>query len=112
MIESKGLIFLYDLPRTFVNSVKITDIILNACGYELTEPVSFKQQKSDINHPLINGVIRVDLKEVDTVAKAIKYFEIKDKNNNVWHCRALPFDKDLCNPYKDIINENKCVFLR
>lgn len=39
MIDNKPLIYLYDLPKTIVTSVKIAEIIKKACGYELAEPV-------------------------------------------------------------------------
>lgn len=48
MQENKPLIYLYDLPKSIVTSVKITEIIRNACGYELSEPVQFKEPRPSI----------------------------------------------------------------
>ncbi len=45
--------------------------------------------------PLIGGVIEVDQKDFQAVAKAIKYFDISDGSGKVWHCRALPCMKEL-----------------
>ncbi len=45
--------------------------------------------------PLINGIIKVDQKDFLAVAKAIKYFDIADDYGKVWHCWALPIDKEL-----------------
>ena len=106
--ENKHLIYLYDLPKSIVTSVKITEIIRNAAKYELTEPVQFKDARisatTGLLSPLINGIIKVDQKDFQTVAKAIKYFEITDGQNKTWQCRALPFDKDLIGGQKNILN--------
>jgi hypothetical protein len=95
--ETKAFIYLYDLPKMIVTSVMISDVIRKACAYELTEPVEFKvarvSNKYGIPSPLIDGIIKVDQKDLTTIAKSIKYFEITD-GEKVWPCRALPFDKD------------------
>ena len=31
--------------------------------------------------------------ELEKISKEIKYFDIKDDNGNVWHCRSRPFEK-------------------
>jgi hypothetical protein len=36
---NKQILYLYDLPKSIVTSVKINEIIKNRCGYELQEPV-------------------------------------------------------------------------
>lgn len=114
--ENKPFIYLYDLPKSIVTSVKITDVIRKACAYELTEPVQFKEARVSMHtglpSPLINGIIKVDQKDFVTVAKAIKYFEITDGQNKVWQCRALPFDKDLIGGQKTILNLKQNVFLK
>ena len=114
--ENKPFIYLYDLPKSIVTSVRITDVIRKACGYELTEPVQFKEARISMHtgllSPLINGIIKIDQKDFATVAKAIKYFEITDGQGKVWHCRALPFDKDLIGGQKNIMNLKQNVFLR
>jgi hypothetical protein len=38
-METKQILYLYDLPKGIVTSVKINEIIKNRCGYELNEPV-------------------------------------------------------------------------
>lgn len=115
--ENKPLIYLYDLPKSIVTSVKITEIIRKACnGYELTEPVQFKDARisatTGLLSPLINGIIKVEQKDFQAIAKAIKYFEISDGQTKVWQCRALPFDKDLIGGQKNILNLKQNVFLR
>lgn len=114
--ENKPLIYLYDLPKSIVTSVKITEIIRKAATYELTEPVQFKDARisatTGLLSPLINGIIKVDQKDFQAVAKAIKYFEITDGQTKTWQCRALPFDKDLIGGQKNILNLKQNVFLR
>jgi len=82
IVDSKPSIYLYDLPKSIVTSIKITEIIRNASKYELTEPVHFKDARiciiTGLMSPLINGIIKVDKKDFLAVAKAIKYFDISD----------------------------------
>ena len=111
MIESKPLIYLYDLPKSLVTSVKVNDIIKRACnGYELSEPVQFKEPRisttTGLPSPLVNGIIKVDQNKFNEVVEAIKYFSIADSSDDkkVWSCRALPYDKDLIGNQKNITN--------
>jgi len=115
MLLEKPFIYLYDMPKSIVTSVKIAEIIKKESGYELTEPVQFKDPRvspfSGLPSPLIAGIIKVDQSEHLKVAKAIKYFEVSDGQSKVWSCRALPFDKDLIGGNKNIINLRQNVFL-
>ncbi len=108
MQDQKSLIFLYDMPKSIATSVKIADVLRKKSGYELTEPVQFKEPRispiSGLPSPLVAGIIKVDLAVFQKVAKDIKYFELNDGQNNIWPCRALPFDKDLIGGNKNIIN--------
>jgi len=115
MLQDKPFIYLYDMPKSIVTSVKIAEIIKRESGYDLTEPVQFKDPRisptSGLPSPLIAGIIKVDQNEHAKVAKAIKYFEVGDGQNKLWACRALPFDKDLIGGNKNIINLRQNVFL-
>jgi hypothetical protein len=118
MIESKSLIHLYDMPSHIATSVKIAEILKKACDYDLTEPIQFRAPRISVSNglpsPLISGVMKVDPKDMQKVAQAIKYFDIVDSSDDqkVWHCRALPFDKDLMGPQKNIMNLKQNVFLK
>jgi hypothetical protein len=119
MIESKPLIYLYDLPKSLVTSVRINDIIKKACsGYELSEPVQFKEQRisttTGLPSPLLNGIIKVDQTKFLEIVEAIKYFDIADSQDDkkVWRCRALPYDKDLIGNQKHITNLKQNVFVK
>ena len=119
MIESKPLIYLYDLPKSLVTSVRVNDIIKKACnGYELSEPVQFKEPRistaTGLPSPLVNGIIKVDQTKFTEVVEAIKYFDIADSQDDkkVWRCRALPYDKDLIGNQKNITNLKQNVFVK
>lgn len=113
--QEKEPIYLYDLPKHIVTSVKIAEIIRNSCKYELKEPVQFKKPRISITghfSPLINGIITVEKKDYQTVAKAIKYFEISDDKKKIWQCRALPFKTSRLYDVTSIMNNEQNVFLR
>ena len=64
MQEQKPFIYLYDMPKSIATSVKIADVIKKMSGYELTEPVQFKEPRispiSGLPSPLIAGIIKID----------------------------------------------------
>ena len=73
------LIYLYDLPKDLVTSVRIATIIKAKTGYDLTEPVQFRECRSHptnfLPSPYTYGIIKVDKSEWSNVAKGIKYFK-------------------------------------
>jgi len=112
---------LYDLPSTLATSVKISSIIKDKTGYELSEPVQFKDCKPNpltgVPSPFKLGIIKVDPAQWSTISKEIKYFNIEDGedmqgNKRVWECRALPFDRDLLGANKLNTNSQLNVFVR
>lgn len=111
--DSKQLIYLYDLPKNIVTSVKIAKIIKEVSGYDLQEPVQFRESRPNpvtgVSSPFALGIIKVDANEGANIAKAIKYFEIDDGFNadgtpRKWWCRALPFDRELLGANKTSTN--------
>ena len=86
MIESKSLIHLYDMPSHIATSVKIAEILKKACDYDLTEPIQFRAPRISVSNglpsPLISGVMKVDPKDMQKVAQAIKYFDIVDSSDD------------------------------
>jgi hypothetical protein len=115
MEEQRPFIYLYDMPKCIVTSDMIADLIKMKTGHKLTAPVQFKAQKNDpktrLPSPLIDGIIMVDLAVLQKVAKDIKYFELSDGHNNVWPCRAIPYDKDLVDSKSRIAFLRKNIFL-
>ena len=105
---SRQIIYLYDLPKSIVTSIKINQIIKERCGIELQEPVQFKECRphpvSGLPSPFTIGIIKVDPSEYKKVTDGMKYFELSDGSEKKWHCRCLPFDRDLLGPNKIATN--------
>ena len=115
--DNKQLIYLYDLPKELVTSVKIAKIIKDAANYDLQEPVQFRDCKphptSGLVSPFQYGIIKVDTNQWQAVAKAIKYFDITDGDESrKWQCRALPFDRELLGVNKNNTNQQLNVFVK
>ena len=119
--DNKQLIYLYDLPKNIVTSVKIAKIIKDACGYDLQEPVQFRESRPNpltgVSSPFQFGIIKVDANQGATIAKAIKYFEIDDGVDadgtaRKWQCRALPFDRELLGANKNSTNAQLNSFIK
>jgi hypothetical protein len=92
--DNKQLIYLYDLPKNLAGSVMIHSIIKAKTGYELPEPVQFRECKphplTGLPSPFALGIIKVDPTEWKKVSDALKYFDIEegtvDENNvkKIW----------------------------
>ena len=115
--SERQLIYLYDLPKSVVTSVKISTVIKEKTGYDLTESVQYRDCRphplTGLPSPFTQGIIKVDPAEWKKVADAIKYFNITDgTDEKVWHCRALPFDRDLLGAQRNNTNNALNVFLK
>ena len=116
MTSAANHIYLYDLPKDIVTSVKIAKIIKDACNYDLQEPVQFRDYRplaSGLPSPFSYGIIKVDQTQLLTIANAIKYFEITDGDDTrKWRCRALPFDRELLGANKNATNAQLNVYVK
>ena len=123
MIQSTNqplYIFVYDIPKHLASSVLLTNIVKEKTGYELTEPVQFKSQRTygstSSSSPCVYGVIKVpDTENFKMVAAAIKYFDIEDDRGAerfTWHCRSLPFDRDLVGINRDQTNRKLNCYVK
>lgn len=119
--QEKSLIYLYDLPKNNVTSVKIAEIIKRLSGYEIQEPVQFRECKphptTGLASPFTLGIIKVEPSEWKRISEAIKYFTFDEGTeiNGVkrqWECRALPFDRDLLGANKNATNNQMNVFVK
>jgi len=122
MIDPKTqILYLYDLPKERVTSVQIAKIIRERANYELQEPVQFRDCRvlpnglpSDFQY----GICKIDNASLPAVAEAMKYFTMdlsqqsKDGKPLLWHCRALPFDRELLGVNKNGTNQQLNVFVR
>lgn len=121
MLDAKQqLLYLYDLPKDRATSVQVAKIIRERSGYDLQEPVQFRD-----NRPLPNGlpsdfqygICKVDTANLLQVAQAVKYFLMdlgtsSDGRPIQWQCRALPFDRELLGVNKNSTNQALNVFVR
>ena len=121
-INQNQYIYLYDLPKSRVTSIMISKIIKEMAGYELQDPVQFKDyrqrpQATGSEQDFCWGIIKVDPNQVQQVSKLIKYFYIdygKDGNGQplLWECRALPYDRDLYGGTQQRTNLNLDVIVK
>jgi len=95
-------------------SVAIAQIIKDKSGYELQEPVQFKEviSRSGLPSQYFKGFIKVDPNLVNEVAKKIKYFSFPDSDGNVWQCRVLPYDRELLGASRNQTNIKYTVFIK
>jgi hypothetical protein len=115
-LDNKQILYLYDLPKYFVTSVRLAHIIKEKCGYELPDPVQFRECRPNLTtglpSPFMMGIMKVDSNDAPRVSQAIKYFDFPDGQGNVWHCRTLPFDRDLLGANKNATNLRLNVFIK
>lgn len=110
----KQLLYIYDLPKSLATSVTIAKAIKDQSGYELQEPVQFKECRplpNGLESPFQYGIIKIDTNQLPTIANAIKYFELPD-GDKTWKCRSLPFDKELLGANKLNTNSTLNVFVK
>ena len=55
------------------------------------KPLPITKQES----PFVTAKVRIEETELERVAKAMKYFGIRDSNNKTWQCRGLPYDHEM-----------------
>lgn len=120
MLDQKQLLYLYDLPKDRVTSVQISKIIREKAGYDLQEPVQFRDCRplpNGLPSPFQYGICKVDIASLPQVAQAVKYF-LMDLGNSAdgkpvqWQCRALPFDRELLGANKNGTNQALNFFVR
>ena len=83
LLEIKQTLYFYDLPKAFVTSVKLRDIIKAKTGYLLTEVVNLTPCKPNyltgIESPFMFGVTKIHQASFEAVCKAMKYFDMVDE---------------------------------
>jgi hypothetical protein len=114
--NDKQLFYLYDLPKIVTSSVRMTQVIKERTGYELPDPVQFRDCKPNPNtgvaSPFQLGIIKVDVPDYKRFCEAMKYFEIIDNDGVKWQCRGLPYDKDLVGAQKLNTNIKQNIFVK
>ena len=115
--DTKQYIYMYDLPKDLVTSVKISKVIKDLANYDLQEPVQFRECKphptTGLPSPFCYGIIKVEAAQLQQIATAMKYFELTDGDESrKWQCRALPFDRELLGANKLTTNTQLNVFVK
>lgn len=91
------LVYLYDLPKEDMTSVKIATAFKEIAGIVLTDPKQKPQIKKDITKPFYTAMVNIqDPDQYKTACDKMRYFNINDKP-----CRGLAFDKQLLGSNKE-----------
>ncbi len=120
MDKQSVYVYLYELPKSITTSVRIAEIIKKQTGYDLQEPVQFRDCRplpNGLESPFQMGIIKIEAAQAANICKNLKYFEIQDGTDEqgkplVWNCRALPFDRELLGANKIATNTNLNVFVK
>jgi hypothetical protein len=103
-LDKQYILYLYDLPKETVTSVKLAQLFKDQAGIELDQA---PQIKRDITRPFYSAMVKInDPEKFKRACEKLRYFEIEGKQ-----CRALPFDKDLLGSNKEKIKDNN-VFVK
>ena len=85
--DKNNILYLYDLPKDIITSVKICKVFEEAGITINTKP----QIKNIDTRPFSTAMVKIDNPaEFEKAKEKLRYFEIDGKP-----CRALPFDRDL-----------------
>lgn len=103
-MDKGNILYLYDLPKDSVTSIKIEEAYKAKTGESLPEGLQIRR---DLNKPFYSGMIKFsDQTKLNEAAKKMKFFEIDKKP-----CRALPFDRELLGSNKQQL-ANRNIFLK
>lgn len=85
---AQHIIYLYDLPKDKITSVKIAEAFkANADVTLTTQP----QIRRDQTRPFFSAMVKIqDTSDYNKACEKMRFFDIDGKP-----CRLLPFDKDL-----------------
>lgn len=105
-MDSQQFIYLYDLPKDKISSIKVAECFKEKAGVILGDSQR-PQIKYDITKPFYSAMVNIkDAEQFKTACEKMRYFEIDGKQ-----CRALPFDRQLLGSNKEkLFSQN--VFVR
>ena len=104
-LGDQNLIYLYDLPKSEINSTKLAEAFEREAGVTLVD--GKPQIRRDLTRPFYSGIVCIkDPVKFNLASEKMRYFTIDDKM-----CRALKFDKQLLGSNKEkLLSHN--VFVR
>ena len=94
--QAQQLVYLYDLPKQEMTSVKIAEAFKEKAGVTLQDPQK-PQIKKDITKHFYTAMVMIqDPDQYKQACEKMRYFDIEGKP-----CRALAFDKQLLGSNKE-----------
>jgi polyadenylate-binding protein len=105
-MDTQQYIYLYDLPKKEVSSIKIAQAFKDKAGVTLADSQK-PQIKKDLTKPFYTAMVNIkDPDQFKQACEKMRYFDIEGKP-----CRALPFDRQLLGSNKEkLISQN--IFVR
>lgn len=105
-MDTQQYIYLYDLPKKDVSSIKIAQAFKDKAGVTLADSQK-PQIKKDLTKPFYTAMVNIkDPDQFKQACEKMRYFDIEGKP-----CRALPFDRQLLGSNKEkLISQN--IFVR
>jgi len=100
---NRNLMYLYDLPKDEVSSVKIAEAFRKQCGATIEQR---PQIRRDLMRPFYSAIVFLsDPNQYKKACEEMRYFDIDGLQ-----CRALPFDPTLLGSNKEKLLVNNVFY--
>jgi len=105
----RNYMYLYDLPKDQVSSIKIAEAFRKQCGGIIEQR---PQIRRDFFRPFYSAIVIIqDPVQYKKACDEMRYFEIDgDEPGKKFQCRALPFDQQLLGSNKDKLTNNNVFY--
>merc|ERR1712166_681232 len=105
----RNYMYLYDLPKDQVSSIKIAEAFRKQCGGIIEQR---PQIRRDFFRPFYSAIVIIqDPVQYKKACDEMRYFEIDgDEPGKKYQCRALPFDQQLLGSNKDKLTNNNVFY--
>jgi RNA recognition motif-containing protein len=105
----RNYMYLYDLPKDQVSSIKIAEAFRKQCGGIIEQR---PQIRRDFFRPFYSAIVIIqDPVQYKKACDEMRYFEIEgDQPGKKYQCRALPFDQQLLGSNKDKLTNNNVFY--
>jgi len=99
--------YLYDLPKKHVDSIKIAEAFRQKSGAVIEQR---PQIRRDFFRPFYSAIVIInDPVQYKKACDEMRYFEI-EADGQKFQCRALPFDQQLLGSNKDKLTNNNVFY--
>ena len=105
----RNYMYLYDLPKDHVSSIKIAEAFRKKCEGVIEQK---PQIRRDYFRPFYSAIVSIpDQALYKKACEEMRYFEIEgNKPDEKFQCRALPFDNALLGSNKDKLANNNVFY--